>query len=174
MKSKDEENPSIITASVSDEEEWVKELFMQDRGKLIFPVSSPPDQYIISRFIAKIGLEVLAFRLLNVEGGLDTIVDKPELNELRDYVRRGSPQKIWPYSFRPLYPPDFIFNDGQESFELLHEYDVLITPKNEFYIVVAIFGEEYALNLGGREIDGYAEWLKANNGISPLYFGKNK
>jgi len=72
-----------------------------------------------------------------------------------------------------IYPPDFLFVGKGETFEVLHEYDILVTDSSEFYIVVALFGVEYALNLGGRKIDGYYEWLQHNNNRSPLYSGKN-
>ncbi len=156
-----------------DESRWVHSLVKQKSGTLIFPMSKMPDDYIVSRFIAKVGLEVLAFRLLNVPGGLDEITEKPEIDELRQYIRRGSPGNVWPYSFRPIYAPDFVIQSGLKAYKVLHEFDILITTKNEFYIVIAIFGNEYALNLGGREIGGYKRWLRTNHGKSPLYTGKN-
>lgn len=100
-------------------------------------------------------------------------MDKPELDELRSYVRTGSPDRIWPYSCRSIYPPDFRFFDKGDTFEILHEYDILVTDSSELYIVVALFGIEYALNLGGRELDGYYDWLQKHNDRSPLYIGKN-
>lgn len=63
--------------------------------------------------------------------------------------------------------------DQAEPYEVLHEFDILVTPTSEYYIVVAIFGEEFALNLGGPEIDGHEQWLRANNDKSPLYIGRN-
>jgi hypothetical protein len=123
--------------------------------------------------VAKVGLEALAHRVINVGDAINEIVDKSELDELRDFVRQGSPGNPWPYSYRSIYPPDFQFKDGNESFEVLHEFDILVTDQSEYYIVLAIFGDEYALNLGGREIEGYLKWLKMNNNRSPLYSGKN-
>ena len=164
---------SIGAAPNADEAPWVHSLLNQKSGTLILPIGIKPDDYIVSRFIAKVGLEVLAFRLLNVPGGLDEIIDEPKIEKLRQYIRMGSPGKIWPYSFRSIYAPESIFHSGSESYEVLHEFDILKTMQNEFYIVVVIFGYEYALNLGGREIDGYKRWLHTNKGKSPLYTGKN-
>jgi HNH endonuclease len=173
MKRTDESGISIGVAQNQDELRWVRSVKEQQSGTLIIPIGSPPDEYTISRFIAKIGLESLASRLLEVEGGIDEIVDKPELDELRSYVRTGSPGRIWPYSCRSIYPPDFPFSDKGDTFEILHEYDILVTDSSEFYIVVALLGIEYALNLGGRELDGYYDWLQKHNDRSPLYTGKN-
>ena len=68
---------------------------------------------------------------------------------------------------------DHRFTDNDEIFELPHEYDLLYTDSHEMYIVLAIFGVEYVLNLGGPEIDGYERWLSTNSRVSPLYSGKN-
>jgi hypothetical protein len=43
----------------------------------------------------------------------------------------------------------------------------------EYYIVVIIFGDEYVLNLGGRELDDYKKWLVKNNNKCFLYTNKN-
>lgn len=169
-----EDDISVSAASDKDETRLVQSLHSSKSGTLIMPIGLRPNDYVVSRFIAKIGLEVLAFRVLNLPNGLDEIVDKPELDELRRYVRVGNPKKAWPFSFRPsIYQPDTLFFDGQEYYQVLHEFDILATDTSEFYIAVAIFGDEYVLNLGGPEIEGYKSWLADNNGRSPLYTQNN-
>ena len=162
----------IVPAEGEDESQLVKFLKENKEGTLIIPISPPHNDYIISRFVAKIGLEVLASRFITA-GGLDELIDKPELDDLRSYVRHGNPRRIWPYSYRSIYAPDSLFTEKDDIFEVLHEYDILVTRDYEYYVVVAIFGIEYALNLGRREIDGYYDWLSNHNYQSPLYFGKN-
>jgi hypothetical protein len=39
--------------------------------------------------------------------------------------------------------------------------------------VLAIFGLELTINLGGPNIEGYERWLVENENASPLYSGKN-
>jgi hypothetical protein len=173
MKRPDEDGIGIGAAPGEDESRWIQAVTGQKNGTLIIPIASPPNDYAISRFIAKVGLESLASRLIKVEGGLDEVVDKPELDELRSYVRIGTPGRVWPYFCRSIYPPNFLFTEQGETFEVLHEYDILVTESFEFYIVVALFGVEYVLNLGGREIEGYYEWLRNHNDRSPLYVDKN-
>jgi len=167
------EGPSIGVNPGADEVRWVQGVLGHKSGTLVIPISEKPSHHLVSRFIGKIGLEVLALRLMNAPGGLDEIVDNPGLEDLRRYVRMGGDGQSWPYSHRFIYPQEFCFNDGAELYEVLHEFDILVTTTNEHYIVVAIFGEEFALNLGGPELDGYERWLKANKNVSPLYQGKN-
>lgn len=144
-KSIDDPTTSISVAPDADESKWIKSLQALESGTLIIPIAKKPDDYVISRFVAKVGLEVLAHRVLNVEGAINEIVDQPQLDQLRDFVRQGSPGNPWPYSSRAIYPPHFQFRDASETFEVLHEFDILVTEKSEYYIVLAIFGDEYAL-----------------------------
>lgn len=131
-----------------------------------------PEYRVTGRFLGKIGLEALASRIDHLPEWQKEVVEKTELDEIRYYSRfdRGPD---WPFSYRPIYRADTIFQDKKEIFEVLHEYDLLYTKEMELYIVVVLFGVEFALNLGGPELDGYYKWLKAHNFSSPLYIEKN-
>lgn len=128
-----------------------------------------PDYRQMGRFLAKVGLEVLAFRSLSVPGWNDELVDQPALDELRRFVRYNEGPD-WQFTVRTLYPVNGIFEEHEQQFELLHEFDILFTQTSEAYLVIAIFGVEMAINLGGRVNDGYRRWLEENNWASPLYF----
>ena len=132
-----------------------------------------PNYRIMGRFIGKIGLETLAQHTLKVKESNDEIVYKDELDELRDFVRYNSDANSWPFAFRTLYPVNTVFSDEDQSFEILHEYDLLYTRKKELYFILVLFGVEFAMNLGGRILDGYMAWLEENDHKSPLYVGKN-
>lgn len=171
----DEDNSvwCVGAAQGEDESRWVQSLRKSESGSLyMLELGLPNADYITARFIAKIGLEILASKYLKIQGGNDEIVDKRELNELRKYVRSGSPNIIWPISIRQIYPPEFLFNDIQHgSHEVLHEFMIHHIPNLlgvEYYTVIAIFGVEYAINLGGPEIEGYRNWLKQNGNRSLL------
>jgi len=103
-----------------------------------------------------------------VASRIDEIIDKEELDELRQYIRRGN-SKVWPYTERRIYLANRLFYDGSEKYEILHEYMIFLTDANEYYLIFCLDGIEYALNLGGPEIDGYENWLKQHKDISPLY-----
>jgi len=121
----------------------------------------------MSRFLGKVSLEILASRVLEVKNWNVEIVEKVELDSLRDFVRYNKGD--WPFAFRTLYPVNAIFTEEEESYELLHEYDLLWTSSIELYAIVAILGVEFAFNLVGPEVDGYIQWLKENQYQSPLY-----
>ena len=172
---------SFFAADGEDETRFIKTLRTQSRGTLYIPSAEDPEQsYETARFIGMLAFEILSYRFMDVGGWNDELVDKPELDELRQYVRQGRSSFVWPINIRRIYPADHQFSDEIDpEYQVLHEWDILYIPANhsqdggEFYVVVAIFGVEYAINLGGPELDGYMQWLKDNKGKSCLYSSKN-
>ena len=168
---------SIRSAASDDEKRFIKSLLSHKYHTLYVPAACvPPLDYSMSRFIGKIALAILAYRIFDMPGNNDEIVDCHNLNDLRDYVRRGQPGFIWPVNIRQLYPADFVFIDGISlPYEVLHEFTVLGIPPSpgedlyELYVVIAIFGVEYTINCGGPVLDSYRQWLADNNNVSPLY-----
>ncbi|MCS3925300.1 hypothetical protein M2175_000331 [Bradyrhizobium elkanii] len=154
--------------------EAVNRVAAMPEGKLIFPMSGqPPTDPAISRFMAKVALEAMAHRLSGKPEGLDYLCDESQLDLLRDHARRGR-QPVWPVHSRRIYDTDSRAYDGETDLgQTVHEFDFLVTPENEWYFVLAIFGLELTINLGGPDIDGYLRWLAANENASPLYWGKN-
>jgi hypothetical protein len=154
-----------------DETRWVSSILAGEEGTLYIPSPRSPDNdYVTARFIAKVALEVLAKQCAEINGWNDEVVEKLELDEIRNYVRRGVPNLVWPVNIRNLYDKVFLFEDGDDpSYQVLHEWIILSTQPGEFFVVVAIFGIEYSINLGGPEIEGYQQWLQANAHASPLY-----
>ena len=161
---------SIGTSYPHDEKRWIDSLRSSSRGTLVVPIATEPSEQLLSRFLAKVAIEALALRLFDSEGGIREIVQKKELDPLRDYARRGVGASFWPFHKRPLYPPDFVFTElGSPPYEVLHEWTFLYTPGCELYFILGLFGSEYTLNMGGPQIDGYKAWLADNAQRSPLY-----
>jgi hypothetical protein len=151
-------------------------LLHQREFKLVLPYVPEPDpDRTTSRFIAKVGMEVLACKTVSVPSSNDEIVNHPQLDELRRYVRHGQPNVAWPVHMRRLYPPDEVFPADAKSgsYQVLHEFDLLYTEDKEMFAAIAIFGFEYVINLGGPEIDGYVRWLREHADKSPLYVPKS-
>jgi len=127
-----------------------------------------PDYRLMSRFLVKVGLEALVFRTLSVPDWNTEIVDKSELDPLRDYTRfdRGDTR---PFAYRTLYPVNAVFQEGSMHYEILHEFDLFFTDAMELYFAIAIFGVEFVVNLGGPHLEGYQKWLEQHNYVSPFY-----
>lgn len=164
-----EDGLSVNALKASEESHWINYLRSADSGRMYFPAPVMPCEGLCtSRFIAKVGLEVLASRVADVPNSNTELVKNPQHDELRRFVRFGVPKTIWPVAIRKLYEHDHVFDDGNTSFELLNEWTILVTETMEYYAVIAIFGVEYAINLGGPELSGYHNWLQRNNWRSPL------
>jgi hypothetical protein len=155
---------------LSLEPKGVQHLLRTPGGTLWLPgADKPPPDLVVSRFLAKAGLEAMAQRVQQFPQGLSYLVDETQLDPIRRHAREGFP-KFWPYNVRRIYDPDRHFpNETGKEVQTIHEYDILRTTANEWYFVVAIFGLELAINYGGPEIEGYHVWLKAHVGTSPLY-----
>jgi len=143
-------------------------------GTLVIPASgTPPEKRVISRFLAKMAIEALAHRLLRVDGGVSYVANEVQFDPLRRFARRGEP-KAWPHHARRLYPAHRQLTDEDgNAYQTVHEFDFLVTDRNEWYFLFTLFGLELVINVGGPDIDGYVEWLRVNQGASPLYHGKN-
>ncbi|MFC1987917.1 HNH endonuclease [Chloroflexota bacterium] len=164
----DKEGRSVFPSRERDIGKLINVLHNTQGGEIIVPILEKPSEQLMSRFLAKMALEVLASRFLASSGELNEVIDKSELDEFRHYARFGSPPKSWPYYIRRLYPEGKIFTEEADGFEVLHEYNLLYTESRELYLVVIIFEMEYAINMGGPEIDGYIEWLKRHDNKSVL------
>lgn len=162
---------SIYAVNDADNNAFANSIRSGQRFSIVYPVAELPSGRVFARFLAMMALEALAKMVLDTNGDLNTdLIDKPELDEIRRFARFGDGVDAWPYSKRQLYAEgkQFTDNDGT-TFDVLHEYMLLYTDSNELYFVIAILGIEFAINLGGPELDGYNNWLNRNSGCSPLY-----
>lgn len=164
-------NLPILTLS---EASTLEEVIQNGHSQILFvPNDLPPSNSVTSRFLAKCGLETIAFRLQNNLDFINEVLQNTQFDPLRRHAREGTP-KDWPCSIRRIYEEDRqVFDDDGNCLQTVHEFDILVTKNSEWFFIVAIFGLEFAINLGGPEIDGYEIWLNENKGKSPLYSGKN-
>ena len=167
----DGSGPSIGAAYLHDETRLTDSLASSNCGTFIALVPTEPCDRLVSRFLAKVAIEALALRCPHHNPELvdSEIVHNKQFDPLHDYARRGSTD-LWPFQKRKIYPPDHIFTEpGFEPHTILHEWTFLYTSQLELYFILALFGTEYVLNMGGRDIAGYAAWLLENAQKSPLY-----
>lgn len=173
--------PALITrfpryglTGIELKSEHFVEISKRRKGTLILPLEEHlPCDIRLSRFLAKVALEAMAGKLSDYPEGIDYICDEAQLDEIRRHARSGE-IKEWPVNLRRIYPANAnVFNSEGQPEQIVHEEDFLVTTKNEWFFVLAIFGMEMVINLGGPDISGYKEWLEQNNSKSPLYHGKN-
>jgi len=161
---------SIGATFPEEESAWIKNLLSRKRMTVVIPIPRAPEKRLMSRFLGKVAVEAMALRLLQSQGGLRELIEKKDLNPLRNHVRRGWPERVWHFHERMLYPADCTFYEpGHGVYEVLNEWIFLYTQEQELYFVLALFGMEYSLNLAAPVTYGYEKWLAKNGGDSPLY-----
>lgn len=159
---------------------------------MIVPIFSEPEpnNYILSRFLAKCALEYLALKFDDGENiyrnEIVNLFKEKQFDDIRKYARFGEGTKYWPYHQRRVYSEGSWFVDEKENggqpYEILHELDLLLLNCEstgdmlycETYFVVVIMGIEYVINIGGPEIDSYKNWLNENNQKCPIFRGSEK
>lgn len=160
--------------SVNIPSEHVNQFAREKSWRLYVLAPRMPEPSITnSRFLAKVGLEALALRIENNDERLHEVAFKAELDLIRDHARRGH-TPVWPISIRKIYDQNARWeSDDCADYQIVHEFDFLVTKEGEYYFVLAIFGIEMVINMGGPELDGWEAWLSQNGGASPLRIGKN-
>lgn len=137
-------------------------------GSLWLPHPTRLDDRLMSRFLGKVAIEALAKRVSGIEGWREEMLSQEAMEPLRRYVRIGDQCETWRFNRRRLYTSDQVFGLDGTGYEILHEYDFLYTQDCELIFVMALFGEEFAFNMGGSETERYQEYLMDNNGTSLL------
>lgn len=169
-----ERDPSRRLPSVmkSPDPNIMQRLQAHRRTCLTFHDESPrcADERTWSRFLGKAALEAMAHRLQEYPDGLEYLATEPQLDPLRNYVRFND-GPTWPISTRPIYCRDQPWEGLRGTEQRVWECDFLVTPESAWYFVLALFGQELAINVGHREILGYRLWLWRHAHGSPLYGG---
>ncbi|MBD5524820.1 MAG: HNH endonuclease [Lachnospiraceae bacterium] len=178
-------NEAEVSAEAMD-----KILKTSEKTTIIVPAFTndmlPPNNSIISRFLAKMALEALADKLKDIENSLEDLINDSQFDMLRNHARLGN-IKNWPCSIRRIYDYNKIwkYSDGLHG-QMVHESDFLLIPVEEnfelaaeyimaeIYFVIVLWGIEFAINMAGPEIIGYENWLKSHDDKSPLYCGNNE
>lgn len=165
----DDSGLSVGPARERDNNVFINHLKSTTSEKFIIPITWPIDPRIVSRFLAKVAIEILAQRLLPFPDWEDALIENPQLDPLRRYARTGDAPTLWPFHSRRIYGEDALAQEDGDHWQVLHEYTLLYTEQRELYAVICMFGTEYSINMGGPEIEGYEKWVATHNGESPLY-----
>jgi hypothetical protein len=165
----DDEGMSVSAARGRDERAFIKHLLSTTSGTMYLLNSWPFSSELMSRFLAKIAIEVLAQRLFHVHDWEEALIDDPQLDPLRRFARVGDKPALWPFHHRRIYEENALVSDGGQEWQIVHEYDLLYTEERELYCVVCFFGEEFVINMGEPQIESYERWLARHSNHSPLY-----
>lgn len=161
---------SLAASRPQDEALFADAIRALEGGTILVPVPVEPDEWLMSRFLAKVAIGCAALRLIGGGGAIADMLADAAFDPLRQYARRGTGASLWPYHARRLYAPDRLFEDaGSEPYTIAHEWTFLLISDSELIFVLALFGVEYAVNVGWPDTSPYLDWLRKNADRSPLY-----
>lgn len=112
----------------------------------------------VSKFLCKAALETLIYRTGINQDWIEEVTDHPQLDTIRNYVRRGTGPIIWDYHQRRVYTEQDLFFDAnvsEEPYEILHEFDFKFSEDGELFFIIVIMGVEYVISLTNEDIGGY-------------------
>ncbi len=127
----------------------------------------------MSRLLAKMALERCFNDFERRSKDPEALILDPYFNNLRRWARYGDNFASWPYHQRTIYP-----EEAQMRHPTTNEWvkagigqGLFHTPSPETYFSISLYGVEFVINVGGPNIDGLNNWLRANNNVSPyLHF----
>jgi len=136
-----------------------------------FILGEEPPPKLMSRFLAKMALEAHWIRFH--PDLIDTLIDDPHYDRIRNWARRGDNYDEWPFSTRTIYPEETLMRhpDTDAWVQEGYGFDLFLTRRRETFFAFCFYGREFVINVGGPSIKGYEEWLAENAYISPLVEG---
>lgn len=159
----------MIAAQQEKHQQELEEAMLSGRAKRVFiPFPKPFDQWLMSRFLGKVSIEALAARLMETPGWREEMLGQEAMAPLRYHVRSGNRASTWKFSHRRLYDPNQVFVSEDGSYEILHEFDFVYTEKGYLFFVLALFGEEFVIDMGSPTLEDYEQWLKSKQNRSAL------
>lgn len=164
---------------VSNDLNYFEKIINGKNKNMSFSVELMPpfENYYVSRFLAKVAVEVLALRLKVHPQGLDYLINEIQFDVIREYARYGKRYENWPYYVRKIYEEDTLFESIDHPkviLDRLFEFTIFSTDNCECYLVLIFKGIEYTINIGCPEITSYLNWLIDNNNVSPLYLNNHR
>jgi hypothetical protein len=133
-----------------------------------FIIGDQPPPKLMSRFLAKMALEAHWIRFY--PNDIDTFIDEPHYDRIRNWARRGNNYDDWPFSSRRIYPEETLMRHPETNkwVQAGYAFDLFLTNRRETFFTFCLYGQEYVINVGGPSIQGYDEWLSENSNASPL------
>ena len=125
-----------------------------------------PD-YTLSRLLCKMAVEAFVYKCLDNMDVIDYVIEDEVFKKIRKYVRYGG-NYIWEYNARRIYARNEAYY-GDITTHINYEFDFLFTSQGRVYFIIVMYGIEYVIDIIDNTISEYAEWLKDNHYISPLY-----
>lgn len=127
----------------------------------------------VSKFLAKAGVEALAFWAHNNNVDINNHLNQPSLDAVKKFARNAKQGEFWPYHTRFMFKPDtrFFNKYWNESTEIVMTMRFIRPDDFQLFHQVLLFGTEFTIDLLQPTTARFINWLSANSQRSPVMEG---
>lgn len=119
---------------------------------------------IISKFLAKAGIEGLACDVVRFNGNIDEVVNQEAFDSVKRYCRYAKTNEFWPYTLRQIKFPTQEGTDSSSGSlrEVIFHYTFIYTDTSHFFYQLYLSGVELTIDMVNPTTDHVMNWQKNN------------
>lgn len=148
-----------------------KKMKNRKRINVFSVIFAPPGEgnIVISKFIGKVGIELLAFYSQHFKTSLDDAVNPVCFDEIKRYIKKANKNEFWPYTARTLYHPEAGVHSPRDNqyYTIIVQPELINSEPGDLFLQLLIGGGEYTIDLLNPTTDFISEWFRKNNERSP-------
>lgn len=130
--------------------------------------AAPVNNDLMSKLLGKMGIEFLTFYAIKNDYD-ESHYNQESLDNIKNYVRRGRKNEIWPYTSRQIYNPEGGSKDDNGYFKVVCTSDFILTADQQLFFQFLFVGTEFTINLVSPDILSIEQWFRDNNNKSVTF-----
>ncbi|MDA3885137.1 MAG: HNH endonuclease [Candidatus Delongbacteria bacterium] len=163
-----EQNSRTLNVNIPKKSDFHK-ILNGEINELYIPVSFDLEKSkIVSRFLAKVGIEVVAQKYWDSERDVSYLITEELFDPIRNYARYGKGVELWDYHQRRIYEE----TEEAKSLQKIYEFNIWSTEDNDnalgLHLTIVLYGLEFTINLFEPSINRYQKWLRENDNKIPI------
>lgn len=128
----------------------------------LFDIRNP----VLSKFLAKVGIEGLAFDVIRYKGNMEEVVNQKALDLVKRYCRFPKTNEFWPYRIRQVQTPA---GESQNPLNrLIFHYTFIYTKSGHFFHQLYVHGVELTIDMVNPSLEHIDNWFLDNPGKSEV------
>lgn len=128
----------------------------------LFDLNNP----VLSKFLVKVGIEGLAFDVINADGDLDEVVNQKAFDLIKRYCRFPKTNEFWPYRIRQVQIP--LAESQNPLNNLIFRYTFIYTDAGQFFHQLYVHGVELTIDMVNPSLEHIDKWFQDNLGKSEV------
>jgi len=140
---------------------------VNDIAAITVEFGAPENHPLVSKFLAKIGVEALAWEA-KVYGGDESSYNQESLNNIKRYVRNAKKGEMWHYTTRRLYRSEAGLKHGDEYIKVICSWEFILTSDHQLLFQFLFVGTEFTIDMINPDIQSIVQWLSENNNKSAV------